>query len=395
MLAALAGLPDGRRGLLRGRRVGGQPVGPDGGPRHRRATGAAPSAPPQPLVASSEEAHSSVGKALHVLGVGRPPVPSHDHRLTGAALPTALDATTRAPTTSSPSSPRRGTTNAGIVDDLAGVADVAARPLAVVPRRRRLRRCAALFAPSARHRFAGFEQADSFIVDPHKWLFAPFDCAALLYRRARTWPRRCTPRTPQYLDVLHSENPEEWNPSDYAFHLTRRARGLPLWFSLAVNGLDAYRDAVEAGLAIAQQAAERIERSPHVELVRDPELSIVLFRRPGWDKADYESWSARLLNDQIGFVTPTCGRASRSPASPSSTPTPTWRWSTRSSPPWPDGPKPNGAAGRRKAVRRRIRPSGTVAERQRVVHHHPWRPCPQPSEERQQRRRRPPSGSVR
>ena len=52
--------------------------------------------------------------------------------------------------------------------------------------------------------------------------------------------------------MLHSENPEEWNPSDYAYHLTRRARGLPLWFSMAVYGLDAYRDAVEAGLAIAQ-----------------------------------------------------------------------------------------------------------------------------------------------
>ncbi len=61
-------------------------------------------------------------------------------------------------------------------------------------------------------------------------------------RQGRAHPGR------QYLEVLHSGNPEEWNPSDYAFHLTRRARGLPLWFSMAVNGLDAYCDAVEAGL---------------------------------------------------------------------------------------------------------------------------------------------------
>ena len=81
--------------------------------------------------------------------------------------------------------------------------------------------------------------------------------------------------------------------------------GLPLWFSLAVNGLDAYRDAVEAGLAMAQRAAERIAAAPHVELVREPGLSIVLFRRNGWAKLDYEGWSARLLHDQIGFVTPT------------------------------------------------------------------------------------------
>jgi aromatic-L-amino-acid decarboxylase len=108
-----------------------------------------------------------------------------------------------------------------------------------------------------------------------------------------------------YLDVLHSGDPEEWNPSDYAYHLTRRARGLPLWFSLAVNGLDAYRDAVEAGLAIARASAHLIIGTPQVELVREPVLSVVLFRRLGWTKADYEVWSARLLADQTGFVTPT------------------------------------------------------------------------------------------
>ena len=86
----------------------------------------------------------------------------------------------------------------------------------------------------------------------------------------------------QYLEVLHSGNPEEWNPSDYAFHLTRRARGLPLWFSMAVNGLDAYRDAVEAGLAIAQRAAARIAESPHVELVRDPGSPSCSSAAPGW-----------------------------------------------------------------------------------------------------------------
>ena len=149
----------------------------------------------------------------------------------------------------------------------------------------------------------GFERADSFIVDPHKWLFAPFDCAALVYRQPNL-AKAVHTQDAHYLDVLHTENPEEWNPSDYAYHLTRRARGLPLWFSMAVNGLDAYRAGVEAGLDIAQRAA-RIEAAPHVELVRPPGLSIVLFRRPGWDKATYEAWSAKLLHDQIGFVTPT------------------------------------------------------------------------------------------
>jgi aromatic-L-amino-acid/L-tryptophan decarboxylase len=258
--------------------------------------------PARPLIAVSDEAHSSVGKALHVIGVEALIVPTDDHRLTGATLRFALDGHPRADDVIAVVA-TAGTTNAGIVDDLAGVAEVAEE--------RSLwfhidgaYGGAALFAPSARAKFAGFERADSFIVDPHKWLFAPFDCAALLYRQPNL-AKAVHTQDASYLDVLHSENPEEWNPSDYAYHLTRRARGLPLWFSLAVYGLDAYREAVEAGLAIARRAAEMIEAAPHLELVRRPELSVVLFRRPGWGKADYDVWSARLLSEQTGFVTPT------------------------------------------------------------------------------------------
>ena len=258
--------------------------------------------PARPLVAISDEAHSSVGKALHVIGVESLLVPTDDHRLTGEAVRATLrdhprsDAVIAVVATA-------GTTNAGIVDDLSGVADVA--------QERQLwfhidgaYGGAALFAPSARARFAGFERADSFIVDPHKWLFAPFDCAALIYRQPNL-AKAVHTQDASYLDVLHSENPEEWNPSDYAYHLTRRARGLPLWFSMAVYGLDAYRDAVEAGLAIARRGASIIAETPHTQLVRQPELSVVLFRRQGWTKPDYDAWSAQLLTEQTGFVTPT------------------------------------------------------------------------------------------
>jgi aromatic-L-amino-acid decarboxylase len=258
--------------------------------------------PARPLIAVSDDAHSSVGKALHVIGVEALIVPTDDHRLTGPVLSAALAAHPRADDVIGVVA-TAGTTNAGIVDDLAGVADVAeARSLwfhvdgAYGG--------AALFAPSVRDKFAGFDRADSFIVDPHKWLFAPFDCAALIYRQPNL-AKAVHTQDASYLEVLHSEDPEEWNPSDYAYHLTRRARGLPIWFSMAVNGLDAYRDAVEAGLAIARASAQLITATPQTELVREPELSVVLFRRPGWNKLDYDAWSARLLSDQTGFVTPT------------------------------------------------------------------------------------------
>ncbi|HSZ36919.1 MAG TPA: pyridoxal-dependent decarboxylase [Acidimicrobiales bacterium] len=302
VLAQRAGFPEGAGGCF----VAGGSAGNLSALMVARDTAAfrrGAAAPERPLVAISEEAHSSVGKALHVLGVGALTVPTLEHRLTGHALAAALG-----------DDPRRadvigvvataGTTNAGIVDDLDGVADVAAEHSLWFHIDGAYGGAAALFAPSTRAQFAGFDRADSFIVDPHKWLFAPFDCAGLVYRQPNL-AKAVHTQDAQYLEVLHSENPEEWNPSDYAFHLTRRARGLPLWFSMAVNGLDAYCEAVEEGLAIAQRAAGRIAATPHVELVREPGLSIVLFRRLGWAKLDYDAWSARLLHDQIGFVTPT------------------------------------------------------------------------------------------
>jgi glutamate/tyrosine decarboxylase-like PLP-dependent enzyme len=301
VLARQAGFPDGAGGCF----VAGGSAGNLSALLVARDTAAFRrdgEAPAHPLIAISEEAHSSVGKALHVIGVEALSVPTEDHRLTGSSLRAALESHPRADDVIGVVA-TSGTTNAGIVDDLSGVADVAGE--------RSLwfhidgaYGGAALFAPSVRDRFTGFERADSFIVDPHKWLFAPFDCAALIYRQPNL-AKAVHTQDASYLEVLHSANPEEWNPSDYAYHLTRRARGLPLWFSMAVNGLDAYRDGVEAGLAIARRAAEVIVETPHTELVREPELSVVLFRRPGWSKLDYEAWSARLLADQTGFVTPT------------------------------------------------------------------------------------------
>jgi len=256
-------------------------------------------------IAVSDQAHSSIGNTLRIIGVEALPVPTADHRLTGADLRAALEAADAeeggAPAIGVVAT--AGTTNAGIIDDLAGVAAVAAE--------RELwfhvdgaYGGAGLFAPSVRARYDGIEHADSFVVDPHKWLFAPFDCAALVYKNPQL-AKSVHTQDASYLDVIHTDTPEEWNPTDYAYHLTRRARGLPLWFSLAVHGTDAYRDAVEAALSLARQAAELIERHPRLELIREPELSTVLFRRAGWGPEDYQAWSDRLLAGQIAFVTPT------------------------------------------------------------------------------------------
>jgi glutamate/tyrosine decarboxylase-like PLP-dependent enzyme len=161
---------------------------------------------------------------------------------------------------------------------------------------------AGLLAPSVRGVFRGIQRADSFIVDPHKWLFAPFDACALLYRDP-VLARDAHRQHASYLDSLNAG--EDWNASDYAHHLTRRARGVPLWFSLATYGTDAYRDAVETVLAVTRATAEEIRRRPTLELLMDPELSVVLFRRLGWEAEDYEAWWRRLLDAQVAFVQPT------------------------------------------------------------------------------------------
>jgi aromatic-L-amino-acid/L-tryptophan decarboxylase len=252
-------------------------------------------------IAVSEQTHSSVVNTLRIIDVDPLVVPAVDDHLTGDALEAALAADPD-PSPVCAVVATAGTTNAGLVDDLAGVARVC-RDRALWMHVDAAYGGAAMLAPSSRDRFAGIEHADSMIVDPHKWLYAPFDCAALLYRDPQ-FARTVHTQAASYLDVIHDDT-HEWNPSDYAYQLTRRARGLPLWFSLAVNGTDAYRDAIERVLATARAAADRIRALPHLQLVREPELSIVLFRRAGWTATDYDAWSARLLAEQIAFVTPT------------------------------------------------------------------------------------------
>jgi glutamate/tyrosine decarboxylase-like PLP-dependent enzyme len=162
---------------------------------------------------------------------------------------------------------------------------------------------AALLAPSVNEIFSGIELADSITMDPHKWWFAPFDVAAIIYRNPAL-AKAVHTQDASYLDVLHTSD-SGWNPTDYAYHLTRRARGLPLWFSVVVNGTDAYRDAVEAAMTLTREVADLIKQSPDLELVIDPTLSVILWRRKGWGKEDYVKMQDRLLEKQIAFVTPT------------------------------------------------------------------------------------------
>ena len=194
-----------------------------------------------------------------------------------------------------------GTTNLGIVDALDGIADACAAA-AVWMHVDGAYGGAAMAAPSVRHRFVGVEHCDSLVVDPHKWLFSPFDCAALLYRNPAIARDAHTQRA-GYLEPIIDAT--VWNPCDYAHVLTRRARGMPFWFSLAVHGTDAYRDAIEGTLEVTLATREMVVAADHLELIVEPELSVVAFRRRGWGLADYQAWCDRLLAEGTALLTPT------------------------------------------------------------------------------------------
>ena len=255
--------------------------------------------PPRFTIAVTDEVHASVRAAARVMDVDVLPVRTDDNgRMTGAALEAALQEHEHDDVFAVVAT--GGTTNAGVIDELEAIADVcAARGLWMhVDGAYGL---AALSSSIARNRFKGVERADSFGVDPHKWLFAPYDSAALIYRD----PRPAAATHAQHGAYLDAVNRGDWNPSDYAYHLSRRARGLPLWFGLVTYGTRAYADAVDTAIRTVRDFADEVAGRPEFRLLLEPELSIVLFTREGWSRDDYLEWSKRRASEGKYLVVPT------------------------------------------------------------------------------------------
>ena len=196
-----------------------------------------------------------------------------------------------------------GTTNAGIIDDLKGIARVC-KSEGLWYHVDAAYGGGALVADSVRHFFDGIEKADSITIDPHKWLFSPYDCGAVLYRNPEL-AKEAHSQEGSYLDIFKDEGAHGFNPADYQIQLTRRLRGLPLWFSLATHGIEKYKWAVEKGISLAKLSGELIEKRPELELVRPPSLSCVLFRRKGWSPESYKNWTYDNHRKGIALVTPT------------------------------------------------------------------------------------------
>ena len=257
------------------------------------------------LIITSKGAHSSVKSMAKVIDADILYVNDEsEEKLTGSALQQKIDSLNDL-------DKKRlfavvatgGTTNAGIIDDLNGVAQICEQndlwfhvDAAYGG--------GALAAPSVRHLFNGIERADSVTIDPHKWMFSPYDCGAIIYKNMELAANAHSQKG-SYLDIFKDEGAHGFNPSDYQIQLTRRLRGLPLWFSLAMHGTKKYEEAVERGLQLANYAAEKIEELPHVELIRPPGLSCVLFRRIDWQPEQYTQWTYDNHRSGLALVTPT------------------------------------------------------------------------------------------
>ncbi|TQI70236.1 glutamate/tyrosine decarboxylase-like PLP-dependent enzyme [Gramella sp. Hel_I_59] len=255
------------------------------------------------LLITSTGAHSSIKSMAKVMDADVHLVNSDEEFLSGTALQKELE-------NLSEQDRNRlfavvatgGTTNAGIIDDLEGVANVCAKEniwLHVD--------CAygggALAADSVRHLFNGIEQADSITIDPHKWLFSPYDCGAVIYKNLEL-AKKAHSQKGAYLEIFKDEGAQGFNPADYQIQLTRRLRGMPLWFSLAMHGTNKYKEAIERGIELANIAASKVEQNDLLELVRPASLSVVLFKRKGWSAEDYRDWTYKNHNSGFALVTP-------------------------------------------------------------------------------------------
>lgn len=255
------------------------------------------------LILTSNGAHSSIKSMAAVMDADVILLESEDEYLSGTELKKGIEQL-------SDEDRNRlfavvatgGTTNAGIIDDLKGIADICEEEKIWLHVD-----CAygggALAAPSVRHLFDGVEKADSITIDPHKWLFSPYDCGAVIYRDIEL-AKKAHSQKGAYLDIFKDEGAQGFNPADYQIQLTRRLRGLPLWFSLAMHGTDKYRWAIERGIELAQKAARMIKKNDNLELVRPASLSVVLFKRKGWSPEEYRDWTYKNHREGFALVTP-------------------------------------------------------------------------------------------
>ena len=251
------------------------------------------------VVYISAQSHSSVARAARALGF-RPervrvvPV-DRAYRLRLDVLERAVSADRAAGLRPLVVCANAGTTNTGAIDPLHDLADLCAAHglwLHVDAAYGGF----AVLSDRGRAALSGIERADSVTLDPHKWLFQPFECGALLVRDPDGL-RLSFEILPDYLRDVSART--EVNFSDRGLQLSRMCRALKVWMSIQAFGLAAFRDAVDQSLDLAEEAAARVKASDELELLAPVELSVVALRRvpPGMtDERRIDAVNAALVD---------------------------------------------------------------------------------------------------
>jgi aromatic-L-amino-acid/L-tryptophan decarboxylase len=245
----------------------------------------------------SDQAHSSVARSARILGF-RPDqvrvLPTReDLYLEPDTLERAIEADLRAGRTPLLASANAGATNAGTVDPIAELAEVCRRH-GVWLHADAAYGGFAVLSDRGRRELQGLEHADSITLDPHKWLYQPFECGCLLVREGRLL-RSAFEIAPDYLREARAAE-DETSFADLGLQLTRTSRALKVWLSIQILGLDAFRAAIERSLELAEHAARRVEASDALELLAPRSLGIVCLRRrfEGAGEAELERRNAAL-----------------------------------------------------------------------------------------------------
>jgi glutamate/tyrosine decarboxylase-like PLP-dependent enzyme len=295
-LRQLLGLPDGTEGVLTS----------GGSLANLTALAAARSAVGPGVAYLSDQTHASIRRALGTLGF--PPdevrVLAGDERLRldAEAVRAAIAADRRRGARPALIIATAGTTNTGAVDDLEGLARLA-RAEDVWLHVDGAYGAPAALCPAGRMALRGLEHADSLAVDPHKWLFSPYDAGCLFVARPGALADAFGMR-PEYLADVRAA-PGEVSFGDRGLELTRRARGFKLWLLFRVYGADRLRAAVARGLSLAEYAQRLLGADPAWEVVTPAQLAIVTFTRRGWSPGRHADAVAAVAASGYAAVTST------------------------------------------------------------------------------------------
>lgn len=253
----------------------------------------------------SDQTHYSVERALRVLGFGPGQfrkIPSNEqYQLPLESLRAEIRADRGRGLRPFCVVANAGTTNTGAVDPLSDLATLCGEEDLWLHADGAYG-AAAVICERGQQKLSGLERVDSLSLDPHKWLFQPFECGCVLLRDAANL-KAAFQLMPEYMRDVH-RNTAETNPADYGIQLSRGFRALKVWLSINTFGMTAFREAVTRGFELAEFAERELRARKNCEILSPAEMGIVAFRFGTSDEVQTRLVEL-MLQDGFAFLTST------------------------------------------------------------------------------------------